>query len=62
MGETSQMTQIIQKTLDGLTKEKMTSVHTQLIQTKQIIPTEQLQVLGLKEKNHGSQNNKAIEE
>ena len=31
MGKTTQVTQIIQKTLDGLPKEKTTFVHTQIV-------------------------------
>ena len=62
MGKTTQVTQIIQKTLDGLPKEKTTSVHTQLIQTKQRMPTQQLQVLGLKENIMAAKTTMAIQE
>ena len=49
MGKTTQVTEIVQKRFDGLPKAKMTSIHTQLVQTKQRMPTQKLQVLGLKE-------------
>ena len=34
MGKTTQVTQIVQKTLDGLPKEKMTYVHIRIVKTK----------------------------
>ena len=62
MGKTTQVTQIIPKTLDGLPKAKTTFVHTQIVQTKRRMPTQQLQVLGLNKNIMEAKKTMAIRE